>query len=91
MAVAMPASVVTVMSQINIIASFNYLPAEWILNFCFDFSKTVMPFASFQDMGVMSMRLTVILGSFMIAIFIICFKSLLFIISWPFTKKFKLV
>jgi hypothetical protein len=61
------------------------------VNFCFDFSKTVMPFVSFQDMGVMSMRLTVILGSFMIAIFLLCLQSILFVISWPFKNKLKLV
>ena len=68
MVVSMPANVVLVMTQINIIAQFNYLPSEWILNYCFNFSKTVMPFVSFQDMGVLSMRLTLYLGSFMIAI-----------------------
>jgi hypothetical protein len=50
-----------------------------------------MPFVSFQDMGVMSMRLTVYLGSFMIAFALVCLKSLFFIISCPFTNKFKLV
>ena len=87
---AMPANVVLVMTQISTIAGFNYLPTEWMLNFCFDFSKTEMPFPSFQDMGVMSMRLTVILASFMVFIFLICVQSLLFIISWPLTNKFKL-
>ena len=65
---SMPANVVLVMTQLNIIAGFSYLPTEWLLKFCFNFSKTEVPFASFQDMGVMSMRLTVYLVSFMIAI-----------------------
>jgi hypothetical protein len=47
MILAMPANVVAVMTQINTIAGFNYLPTEWLLNFCFDFSKTEVPFASF--------------------------------------------
>jgi hypothetical protein len=48
MAVSMPANVVLVMIQINTIASFNYLPTDWIFPFFFNFSKTEVPFFSFQ-------------------------------------------
>ncbi len=65
---AMPANVTLVMTQLNAIAGFNYLPTEWLLNFSFNFSKTEVPFASFKDMGVLSMRLTVYLVSFLIVL-----------------------
>jgi hypothetical protein len=50
MVVTVPANVLLVMTQVNTVASFDYFPAEYIMNFCFDFSKTVVPFASFKDM-----------------------------------------
>jgi hypothetical protein len=41
-------------------------------------------------MGVLSVRFIVYLGSFMIAIFLVCLQSILFLILWPFKKKLKL-
>ena len=61
------------------------------MNFCFDFSKTVMPLVAFQEFGVLSLRLTLFLASFMIAITLVSLQSLLFVITWPFTKKFILI
>ncbi len=45
--VAMPANVTLVMTQINTLASFDFLPSGKIMTFCFDFSKTVMPLVAF--------------------------------------------
>jgi hypothetical protein len=42
-------------------------------------------------MGVVSMRIITLMGSFMIASFLLGAHILLFLITWPFTKKFKLV
>jgi hypothetical protein len=46
--VAMPANVMIVMQRIRTVASFDYLPSDKILAFCFDFSTTVMPNVAFQ-------------------------------------------
>jgi hypothetical protein len=48
LAFAMPANVTLVMTQVNIVASFDYLPSEKIMKFCFNFTKTVMPLVAFQ-------------------------------------------
>jgi hypothetical protein len=50
-----------------------------------------MPLVAFQEFGVLSLRLTLYLASFMVAIFLISLQSFLFVITWPFTKKFILV
>jgi hypothetical protein len=85
---AMPANVTLVMTQLNAISGFNYLPTEWLLKFSFNFSKTEVPFASFKDMSVLSIRLTVYLVSFLIVLLGIGLQSLVFLISWPLRKKF---
>jgi len=85
--VAMPANVTLVMTQINTLASFDFLPSGKIMTFCFDFSKTVMPLVAFQEFGVLSIRLTMYLASFMVVIALLSLQSLLFVTTWPFTKK----
>lgn len=89
--VAMPANVNLVMVQINTMASFDYLPSDLILAKCFSFSTALMPLVAFQEFGDLSVRLTFFLGSFIIVSTGILLASILFIITWPFTKKYKLV
>jgi hypothetical protein len=44
----MPANVILVMTKVNTVASFDYLPSEKIMEFCFKFTTTVMPLVAFQ-------------------------------------------
>jgi hypothetical protein len=88
--VAMPSNVNLVMTQIHTVASFDYLPSEKIMKFCFDFSKTTMPLVNFQQFGVLSLRLTLFLGTFLIASVGVGLLSIVYVINWPFTRKLKL-
>ncbi len=91
LSVPMPANVTLVMLKINTIASFDYLPTDRIFGKLFKFSTTVVPFVSFEAMGVESLRLTLYLGTFF---FILAYQfvlSLMFLISWPFRNKFSFV
>ena len=90
MIVAMPSNVNLVMTQIYTVASFDYLPSEKIMKFCFDFSKVVMPLVAFQQFGVLSLRLTLFLGTFLVASVGVGLLSIVYVINWPFTRKFKL-
>jgi len=60
------------------------------MQFCFDFSKAAMPLVAFEQFGFMSVRLTMYLGTFLIATVGICLLSILNVLNMPFTRKFKL-
>ena len=90
MVVAMPANVNLVMTQMHTVASFDYLPSEKMMKLCFEFSKTAMPLVAFQQFGVLSLRLTLFLGTFLIAVVGVCLLSFMYMLNWPFTRKFKL-
>ena len=86
--VSMPANVNMVMVKINTIASFDYLPTDEIFGKLFKFSTTVMPFVSFEVMGVESLRLTLYLGTIFFILAYLFVLSLMFLISWPFKNEF---
>ncbi len=86
--VPMPANVTLVMVKINTIAQFDYLPTDKIFEKLFKFSTTVMPFVSFEAMGVESLRLTLYLGTFFFILASVLVLSLLYLISWPLKNKF---
>ncbi len=89
--VPMPANVTVVMVKINTIASFDYFPTDKIFEKLFKFSTTVMPFVSFEAMGVESLRLTLYLGTIFFILVYLFVLSLMFLISWPFKNKFSFV
>ena len=88
--VTMPANVNMVMNKIYTMAQFDYLPSEKIMQFCFNFSKATMPLVAFEQFGYQSARLTMFLGSFLIAGVGVCLLSILYVLNLPFTNKFKL-
>ena len=49
-----------------------------------------MPLVAFQQFGVLSLRLTLFLGTFLIASVGVGLLSIVYVINWPFTRKFKL-
>ena len=91
LSVPMPANVNMVMVKLNTIASFDYLPTDKIFGELFKFSTTVMPFVSFEAMGVESMRLTLYLGTIFFIWAYVFVLSLMFLISWPFKNRFSFV
>jgi len=84
--VTMPANVNMVMNQIYTMAQFDYLPSEKIMQLCFSFSKATMPLVAFEQFDYKTVRLTMFLGSFMIAGFGICLLSILYVLNLPFTN-----
>jgi hypothetical protein len=88
LSVSMPANVTLVMSKINTIASFDYLPTDKIFGKLFKFSTTSMPFVSFEAMGVESLRLTLYLGTIFFISAYLFILSLIFLISSPFKNRF---
>jgi hypothetical protein len=88
--VSTPANVLLVMTNLKVIATFDYLPTEKIMGFCFTFTATVMPSFAFQSMGYFSLRLTLFLGSMIIFTAVTCAQSFLFLITWPLTKKYRI-
>jgi len=87
----MPANVTMVMVEINTIASFDYLPTDSLFEYLFKFSKAEMPFATFQAMGVSSLRITLYLGTVFIILALHLILSLIFLISWPFRNRLRLL
>jgi hypothetical protein len=49
-----------------------------------------MPLVAFQRFGALSLRLTLYLGTFLIAVAGVCLLSILYMINLPCTSKFKL-
>jgi len=49
-----------------------------------------MPLVAFQQFGILSLRVTLFLGTFLIASVGVCLLSIVYLINWPFTRKFKL-
>ncbi len=88
LSVPLPANVNMVTVKINTIASFDYLPTDKIFEKLFEFSTTVMPFFSFEVMGVESLRLTLYLGTIFFIFAYLLVLSLMFLISWPLKNKF---
>ncbi len=48
-----------------------------------------MPVVAFQQFGILSLRVTLFLGTFLIASVGIGLLSIFYVINWPFTRKFK--
>jgi len=88
--VTMPANVNMVMNQIYTMAQFDYLPSEKIMQFIFDFSKAPMPLTAFEQFDYKTVRLTMFLGSFLIAGVGVCLLSILYLLNLPFTNRFRL-
>jgi hypothetical protein len=58
----MPGNVNLVIGSLSDLASFNVLPTDTILRYCFNFTDTELPGVGFESLGVTNKRLIFYLG-----------------------------